>query len=190
MIYLTAIGQPPGGSSTVHMYTQTIQRATQNKQYNTYNNTIFLSQNCIKQELYNGIYFYCVHMFFACFHYFHYRNYILRILTWNGKIHVVLNLKIKVYKPAVLSGVVYSCETLSLTLREYPILGSLNFVRIYLILFNSFWFLFPYNSYLNKKITNIWSLKTAWGKYWAKDGGSWKRNCILSSYTVCCLRQI
>ena len=33
MIYLTAIGQPPGGSSTVHIYTQTIQRMTQNKQY-------------------------------------------------------------------------------------------------------------------------------------------------------------
>ena len=33
MIYLTAIGQPPGGSSTVHIYTQTIQRTTQNKQY-------------------------------------------------------------------------------------------------------------------------------------------------------------
>ena len=30
MIYLlTAIGQPPGGSSTVHIYTQTIQRTTQ-----------------------------------------------------------------------------------------------------------------------------------------------------------------
>jgi hypothetical protein len=32
MIYLTAIGYPPGGSSTVHIYTQTIQRTTQNKQ--------------------------------------------------------------------------------------------------------------------------------------------------------------
>jgi hypothetical protein len=30
MIYLTAIGQPPGGSSSVHMYTQTIHRTTQN----------------------------------------------------------------------------------------------------------------------------------------------------------------
>jgi hypothetical protein len=30
---LTAIGLPPGGSSTVHIYTQTIQRTTQNKQY-------------------------------------------------------------------------------------------------------------------------------------------------------------
>jgi len=30
MIYLlTAIGLPPGGSSTVHIYTQTIHRATQ-----------------------------------------------------------------------------------------------------------------------------------------------------------------
>jgi len=33
MIYLTAIGFPPGGSSTVHIYTQTIHRTTQNKQY-------------------------------------------------------------------------------------------------------------------------------------------------------------
>jgi hypothetical protein len=34
LIYLlTAIGLPPGGSSTVHVYTQTIHRTTQNKQY-------------------------------------------------------------------------------------------------------------------------------------------------------------
>jgi hypothetical protein len=34
MIYvLTAIGLSPGGSSTVHIYTQTIQRTTQNNQY-------------------------------------------------------------------------------------------------------------------------------------------------------------
>jgi len=34
MIYLlTAIGLAPGGSSTVHIYTQTIHRTTQNKQY-------------------------------------------------------------------------------------------------------------------------------------------------------------
>jgi len=34
MIYLlTAIGLSPGGSSTVHSYTQTVNRATQNKQY-------------------------------------------------------------------------------------------------------------------------------------------------------------
>jgi len=30
---LTAIGLPPGGSSTGHIYTQTVQRTTQNKQY-------------------------------------------------------------------------------------------------------------------------------------------------------------
>jgi len=30
---LTAIGYPPGSSSTVHIYTHTIQRTTQNKQY-------------------------------------------------------------------------------------------------------------------------------------------------------------
>jgi hypothetical protein len=34
MIYLfAAIELPPGGSSTVHIYTQTIDRTTQNKQY-------------------------------------------------------------------------------------------------------------------------------------------------------------
>jgi hypothetical protein len=33
MYLLTAIGLPPGGSSTVHIYTQTIHRTTQNKQY-------------------------------------------------------------------------------------------------------------------------------------------------------------
>ena len=34
MIYLlTAIGLSPGGSSTVHIYTQTIHRMIQNKQY-------------------------------------------------------------------------------------------------------------------------------------------------------------
>jgi hypothetical protein len=30
---LTAIGLPPDGSSTVHIYTQTVHRTTQNKQY-------------------------------------------------------------------------------------------------------------------------------------------------------------
>ena len=38
MIYLTAIGQPPGVSSIVHIYTQTIQRMTQNKQYPQHKN--------------------------------------------------------------------------------------------------------------------------------------------------------
>jgi len=33
MIYLTATGQSPGGSSSVHMYTETIQGTSQNKQY-------------------------------------------------------------------------------------------------------------------------------------------------------------
>ena len=34
MIYLsTAIELPPGGSSTVHIYTQTVHETTQNKQY-------------------------------------------------------------------------------------------------------------------------------------------------------------
>jgi len=51
MIYLrvlTAIGFSPGGSSTVHIYTQTIHRTTQNKQYieqynNLENNTTILN---------------------------------------------------------------------------------------------------------------------------------------------------
>jgi hypothetical protein len=34
MLYLlTAVGKPPGGSSSVHIYAQTIKRTTQNKQY-------------------------------------------------------------------------------------------------------------------------------------------------------------
>jgi len=38
MIYLlTAIGLSLGGSSTVHIYTQTIHRTTQNKQYEGWN---------------------------------------------------------------------------------------------------------------------------------------------------------
>jgi len=32
MIYLTVIGLPPGGSSTVHIYTQTMHRTTQSTQ--------------------------------------------------------------------------------------------------------------------------------------------------------------
>jgi len=32
MIYLTAIGLKPGGSSTVHIYTQTIHKTTQSTQ--------------------------------------------------------------------------------------------------------------------------------------------------------------
>jgi hypothetical protein len=32
MIYLTAIGLPPAGSSTVHIYTQTIYRTRQSTQ--------------------------------------------------------------------------------------------------------------------------------------------------------------
>ena len=50
MIYLTAIGLPPGGSCTVHIYTQTIHRTTQNKQYieqhsNFENNTKILRES-------------------------------------------------------------------------------------------------------------------------------------------------
>jgi len=32
-IFVTAIGLSAGGSSTVHSYTQTVHRTTQNKQY-------------------------------------------------------------------------------------------------------------------------------------------------------------
>jgi len=39
MIYLlTAIGLSPGGSSTVHIYTKTINRTTQSKQYTEQHN--------------------------------------------------------------------------------------------------------------------------------------------------------
>jgi len=36
MIYLTAIGLPPGGSSTVHIYTQTIHRTQFTKMLKKY----------------------------------------------------------------------------------------------------------------------------------------------------------
>ena len=50
---LTAVGLTPGGSSTVHIYTQTVHRTTQNKQYteqhkgfwNPYHHPVPLSQN-------------------------------------------------------------------------------------------------------------------------------------------------
>jgi len=39
LIYLsTAIGFTPGGSSTVHIYTKTVHRTTQNKQYTEQHN--------------------------------------------------------------------------------------------------------------------------------------------------------
>ena len=41
MVYFsTAIGSTPGGSSTVHIYTQTIHRTTQNKQYTEQHNNL------------------------------------------------------------------------------------------------------------------------------------------------------
>jgi len=40
---LTAIGLSSGGSSTVHIYTQTIHRTTQNKQYIEHNSTLSLT---------------------------------------------------------------------------------------------------------------------------------------------------
>ena len=57
MIYLlTAIGLSPGGSSTVHIYTQTVHRTTQNKQYTEQHNNLWrvrvVPRLC---ELYPGI---------------------------------------------------------------------------------------------------------------------------------------
>ena len=56
MIYLlTAIGLSPGGSSTVHIYTQTIHRA-QNKQYiEQHNNFVRVRAVPRLGELYPGI---------------------------------------------------------------------------------------------------------------------------------------
>jgi len=51
MIYLlTAIGLTPGGSSTVHIYTQTIHTTTQNKQYTEQHKTNNTKNNIIKTE--------------------------------------------------------------------------------------------------------------------------------------------
>jgi len=57
MIYLlTAIGLAPGGSSTVHIYTQTIHRTTQNKQYiEQHKNFERVRAVLILGELYPGI---------------------------------------------------------------------------------------------------------------------------------------
>ena len=46
-IYLsTAIGLSPGGSSTVHIYTQTVQRTTPNKQYTEQHNNLWECGPC------------------------------------------------------------------------------------------------------------------------------------------------
>jgi hypothetical protein len=42
---LTAIGLPPGGSCTVHIYTQTIHRTTRNKQYIEHKNKQYIEQH-------------------------------------------------------------------------------------------------------------------------------------------------
>jgi len=56
MIYLsTAIGLSPGGSSTVHIYTQTIHRTTQNKQYIEQHNNGRVRAVPRLGELYPGI---------------------------------------------------------------------------------------------------------------------------------------
>jgi hypothetical protein len=47
MIYLlTAIGLSPDGSSTVHIYTQTVHRTTQNKQYIEEHNSLWECRPC------------------------------------------------------------------------------------------------------------------------------------------------
>jgi len=47
MIYLlTAIGLTPGGSSTVHIYTQTVHQTTQNKQYIEEHNNLWECGPC------------------------------------------------------------------------------------------------------------------------------------------------
>jgi hypothetical protein len=58
MIYLlTAIGLPPGGSSTVHIYTQTIHRTTQKKQYIEQHKNVIGTVRAVPRlgELYPGI---------------------------------------------------------------------------------------------------------------------------------------
>ena len=57
MIYLlNAIGLSPGGSSTVHIYTQTVHRMTQNKQYIEQHNNFGIVQAVPHLcELYPGI---------------------------------------------------------------------------------------------------------------------------------------
>ena len=48
MIYLlTAIVLSPGGSSTVHIYTQTVHRTTQNKQYTEQHNNLWECGSCL-----------------------------------------------------------------------------------------------------------------------------------------------
>jgi len=46
MYLLTAIGLPPGGSSTVHVYTQIIHGTTQNKQYIEQHKNYWKSGGC------------------------------------------------------------------------------------------------------------------------------------------------
>ena len=57
MIYLlTASGLSPGGSSTVHVYTQTIYKTTQNKQYIEQHNNFARVQAVLHLgKLYPGI---------------------------------------------------------------------------------------------------------------------------------------
>jgi hypothetical protein len=56
MIYLlTAIGLTPGGSSTVHIYTQTIHRTTQLKQKNTINNKSNIINNLIGKSAWKNL---------------------------------------------------------------------------------------------------------------------------------------
>jgi len=55
MIYLTATGKAPGGSSTVHIYTQTIHRTTQSTktiQHNSLRTTQFAIRDFTKTSQY------------------------------------------------------------------------------------------------------------------------------------------
>ena len=50
MIYLfTEIGLPPGGSCTIHIYTQTIHRTTQNKQYTEQHKNFEINTKILKE---------------------------------------------------------------------------------------------------------------------------------------------
>ena len=54
MIYLTAIGLTPGGSSTVHIYTQTTHRTTQSTQ-TIHRNLIFIFKFNIHETMHRSM---------------------------------------------------------------------------------------------------------------------------------------
>ena len=51
---MTAIGLPPAGSSTVHSYTRTIHRTTQNKQYIEQHKNSLYPKAVIKKTCYES----------------------------------------------------------------------------------------------------------------------------------------